>query len=116
MDVFERLKLADEIATMAEKNIHYIVVERFSNINLHPKTVPNAEMGDLYEYLMRTFNESSNEAPGEHFTPRDAIRLLVDLVFAGDDEALSTPGAIRSIYDAFNQVWIQSSVSVEVAA
>ena len=99
MDVFERFKLADEIATMAEKNILYIVVERFSNIDLHPRTVTNAEMGDLYEYLIRTFNESSNEAPGEHFTPRDAIRLLVDLVFAGDDEALSTPGTIRSIYD-----------------
>ena len=99
MDVFERFKLADEISTMAEKNILYIVVERFANIDLHPEAVSNAEMGDLYEYLIRTFNESSNEAPGEHFTPRDAIRLLVDLVFAGDDEALSTPGAIRSIYD-----------------
>lgn len=99
MDVFERFKLADEISTMAEKNILYIVVERFANIDLHPNTVTNAEMGDLYEYLIRTFNESSNEAPGEHFTPRDAIRLLVDLVFAGDDAALSTPGTIRSIYD-----------------
>lgn len=99
MDVFERFKLADEISTMAEKNILYLVVERFANIDLHPNTVTNAEMGDLYEYLIRTFNESSNEAPGEHFTPRDAIRLLVDLVFAGDDEALSVPGTIRSIYD-----------------
>lgn len=99
MDVFERFKLADEINTMAEKNILYLVVERFANIDLHPKTISNAEMGDLYEYLIRTFNESSNEAPGEHFTPRDAIRLLVDLVFAGDDDALSTPGTIRSIYD-----------------
>ncbi|WP_297185141.1 class I SAM-dependent DNA methyltransferase [uncultured Corynebacterium sp.] len=99
MDVFERFKLADEISTMAEKNILYLVVERFANIDLHPDTVSNAEMGDLYEYLIRTFNESSNEAPGEHFTPRDAIRLLVDLVFAGDDEALSVPGTIRSIYD-----------------
>lgn len=99
MDVFERFKLTDEISTMTEKNILYLVVERFANIDLHPKTVSNAEMGDLYEYLIRTFNESSNEAPGEHFTPRDAIRLLVDLVFAGDDEALSLPGTIRSIYD-----------------
>ncbi|WP_232958322.1 type I restriction-modification system subunit M [Corynebacterium meridianum] len=99
MDVFERFKLADEISTMTEKNILYIVVERFANIDLHPKTVTNAEMGDLYEYLIRTFNESSNEAPGEHFTPRDAIRLLVDLVLAGDNHALSVPGTIRSIYD-----------------
>ena len=78
MDVFERFKLADEIATMAEKNILYIVVERFSNIDLHPKTVTNAQMGDLYEYLIRTFNESSNEAPGEHFTPW-ILSLLVTM-------------------------------------
>lgn len=99
MDVFERFKLADEISTMAEKNILYLVVERFAKIDLHPDRVSNAEMGDLYEYLIRTFNESSNEAPGEHFTPRDAIRLLVDLVFASDNDVLSTPGTIRSIYD-----------------
>ena len=99
MDVFERFGLAAEISKMAEKNLLYIVLERFADVDLHPETVTNAEMGDLYEYLIRTFNESSNEAPGEHFTPRDAIRLLVDLVFAGDDEALSVPGTIRSIYD-----------------
>lgn len=99
LDVFERFKFAEEINTMAEKDILYLVVERFAGIDLHPQKVTNAEMGDLYEYLIRTFNESSNEAPGEHFTPRDAIRLLVDLVFAGDDEALSVPGTIRSIYD-----------------
>lgn len=116
MDVFERFKLADEIRTMAEKNILYIVVERFANIDLHPEAVSNAEMGDLYEYLIRTFNESSNEAPGEHFTPRDAIRLLVDLVFAGDDEALSTPGTIRSIYETFMPRWIQMRASYDLAA
>ena len=99
LDVFERFKFAEEISTMAEKDILYLVVERFAGINLHPQKVTNAEMGDLYEYLIRTFNESSNEAPGEHFTPRDAIRLLVDLVFAGDDEALSTQGTVRTIYD-----------------
>ena len=58
-----------------------------------------SEMGDLYEYLIRTFNESTNESPGEYFTPRDAIRLMVDLIFAGDDDALSVPGTVRSIYD-----------------
>lgn len=59
MDVFERFKLADEIATMAEKNILYIVVERFSNIDLHPKTVTNAEMGDLYEYSTSSARSTS---------------------------------------------------------
>ena len=99
IDVFERFKFEDQIRTMAEKNLLYIVVEEFTKVDLHPAHVTNAEMGDMYEYLIRTFNETSNESPGEHFTPRDAIRLLVDLVFAGDDEALTTPGAIRSIYD-----------------
>lgn len=99
LDVFERFGFATDIAKMCEKNLLLIVLQRFSEVDLHPGKVSNAEMGDLYEYLIRTFNESSNEAPGEHFTPRDAIRLLVDLVFAGDDEALSVPGTIRSIYD-----------------
>ncbi|QYB16313.1 type I restriction-modification system subunit M [Schaalia turicensis] len=99
IDVFARFKFEDQIRTMDEKNLLYIVVEKFTKVDLHPDHVTNAEMGDMYEYLIRTFNETSNESPGEHFTPRDAIRLLVDLVFAGDDEALTTPGAIRSIYD-----------------
>lgn len=99
LDVFERFKFGDQIARMADKDLLFIIVEKFARVDLHPNKVPNAEMGDLYEYLIRTFNESTNESPGEYFTPRDAIRLMVDLVFAGDDDALSVPGAVRSIYD-----------------
>jgi len=99
LDVFERFKFGDQIARMAEKDLLFIIVEKFARVDLHPNKVPNAEMGDLYEYLIRTFNESTNESPGEYFTPRDAIRLMVDLVFAGDDDALSVPGTVRSIYD-----------------
>lgn len=99
IDIFPRFKFEDQIHYMAEKNLLYIVVEAFTKVDLHPSKVTNAEMGDMYEYLIRTFNESSNESPGEHFTPRDAIRLMVDLIFAGDDEALSEPGTIRTIYD-----------------
>lgn len=99
IDMFARFKFEEQIRYMADKNLLYIVLEKFAKIDLHPSRVSNAEMGDMYEYLIRTFNESSNESPGEHFTPRDAIRLMVDLIFAGDDDALSEPGTIRTIYD-----------------
>lgn len=116
IDVFDRFKFEDQIRTLEEKDLLYLVVERFAGIDLHPSKVSNAEMGDMYEYLIRTFNESSNESPGEHFTPRDAIRLLVDLVFAGDDEALSVPGTIRSIYETFMPQRIQTRANYDLAA
>jgi type I restriction enzyme M protein len=99
IDVFERFKFENEIATLDEKNRLYLVVSKFAEVDLHPTTVPNAEMGDLFEELIRKFAEASNEEAGEHYTPRDAIRLMVDLLFAEDNHALLEPGAVRSIYD-----------------
>lgn len=99
IDVFERFKFEQEIAQMAESDRLLIVVKAFKDVDLHPNRVSNAEMGDLFEELIRKFAEASNETAGEHFTPRDAIRLMVDLLFAGDDEALSKPGIIRTVYD-----------------
>jgi type I restriction enzyme M protein len=99
IDVFERFRFENEIATLAEKNRLLIVVQKFAEVDLHPQVVSNAQMGDLFEELIRKFAEASNETAGEHFTPRDAIRLMVDLLFAGDDEALSEKGAVRTVYD-----------------
>lgn len=99
IDVFDRFKFDDQIEAMAESNRLLLVVQRFAEIDLSPAALPNAAMGDLFEELIRKFAEASNETAGEHFTPRDAIRLIVDLLFAGDDSGLSTPGAVRSIYD-----------------
>jgi len=99
IDVFERFKFAAEVATLAEKNRLYLVVSKFAEVDLHPDTVPNAQMGDLFEELIRKFAEASNETAGEHYTPRDAIRLMVDLLFAEDSVALLEPGTVRSIYD-----------------
>jgi type I restriction enzyme M protein len=99
IDVFERFKFENEIATLEENNRLYIVVAQFAGIDLHPDVVSNAEMGDLFEELIRKFAEASNETAGEHFTPRDAIRLAVDLAFAEDSEALSGEGVVRSVYD-----------------
>ena len=99
IDVFERFKFENEIATLEENNRLYIVVSQFADIDLHPDTVSNPEMGDLFEELIRKFAEVSNETAGEHFTPRDAIRLGVDLVFAEDGDALTEKGVVRSVYD-----------------
>jgi type I restriction enzyme M protein len=99
IDVFERFKFENEIATLDEKNRLYLVVSMFADIDLHPETVSNADMGDLFEHLIRKFAEASNETAGEHFTPRDAIRLMVDLLFAEDNDALLEPGIVRSVYD-----------------
>lgn len=68
-------------------------------MDLHPSKVSNREMGYLFEELIRRFNEASNEEAGDHFTPREVIRLMVNLLFAEDDAALTTPGIIRTLYD-----------------
>ena len=99
IDVFERFKFEAEIATLDEKNRLYLIVSKFAEVDLHPDSVPNAEMGDLFEHLIRKFAEASNETAGEHYTPRDAIRLMVDLLFADDAEALLEPGTVRTVYD-----------------
>ncbi|MDP2774201.1 MAG: class I SAM-dependent DNA methyltransferase [Nocardioides sp.] len=99
IDVFERFRFDNQITTLAEKNRLLIVVQKFADVDLHPSKVSNAEMGDLFEELIRKFAEASNETAGEHFTPRDAIRLMVDLLFAGDDQALAEKGVVRTVYD-----------------
>ena len=99
IDVFERFKFENELATLDEKNRLYLVTSKFAEVDLHPDTVPNADMGDLFEHLIYKFAEASNEEAGEHYTPRDAIRLMVDLLFAEDNKALLEPGTVRTIYD-----------------
>ncbi len=99
VDVFERFAFEQEIGKMDEKGRLYEVVSQFAAVDLHPDTVPNAEMGDLFEELIRKFAENSNETAGEHFTPRDAIHLMVDLLFAEDTDGLAKEGVIRTVYD-----------------
>ena len=68
-------------------------------MDLHPNTVSNSQMGQVFEELIRKFAEISNETAGEHFTPREVIRLMVNLLFIEDDAVLATPGVVRTIYD-----------------
>ncbi|WP_024442709.1 class I SAM-dependent DNA methyltransferase [Mycobacterium sp. UM_WGJ] len=99
IDVFERFKFENELATLDEKNRLYLVTSQFAEVDLHPDVMSNAEMGDLFEFLIYKFAEASNEEAGEHYTPRDAIRLMVDLLFAEESAALLEAGTVRTIYD-----------------
>src|SRR5438876_697566 len=98
-DIFESFDFHTQIDRLAKAGLLYLVAEKFANIDLHPETVSNAQMGAVFEELIRKFAEISNETAGEHFTPREVIRLMVNLLFIEDDEALTKPGIVRSIYD-----------------
>ncbi len=97
--IFEYLEFETEIEKMSEANILYLVVSRFADVDLHPDTVPNEQMGLIFENLIRRFNELANETAGDHFTPREVIRLMVNVLFINDDELLATPGTVRTLLD-----------------
>ena len=88
-----------QITRLDEANLLYLVLGQFAEIDLHPETVSNTEMGYLYEELIRRFSELSNETAGEHFTPREVIRLMVDLLFVEDEDTLRTRGIVKTLYD-----------------
>ena len=98
-DIFERFDFHTQIERLDKANLLYLVTEKFATIDLHPNVVTNAQMGTVFEELIRRFAELSNETAGEHFTPREVIRLMVNLLFIEDDDALTKPGVVRSIYD-----------------
>jgi type I restriction enzyme M protein len=98
-DVFDHFEFNAQIERLAKANLLYQVTEKFSQVDLHPDVVSNVQMGDVFEELIRKFAEISNETAGEHFTPREVIRLMVNLIFIEDDDILSKPGVVRTIYD-----------------
>ncbi len=98
-EIFDHFKFAEFIGLLNDANLLYKVVQKVRTMDLHPKAVSNYEMGLVFEELIRKFAESSNDTAGEHFTPRDIVRLTTSLVFMEDDEALTKPGIIRTIYD-----------------
>ncbi|WP_080582727.1 type I restriction-modification system subunit M [Sinorhizobium fredii] len=99
-DIFlDKFLFTDQLKRLKDGEILWPVFERFCQIDLHPDRVSNVEMGYLFEELIRRFSEISNETAGEHFTPREVIRLIVDLLIANDDEKLTGRGIIRQVYD-----------------
>ncbi len=98
-EIFEHFKFEEFVGQLADANLLYKVVQKFANTDLSPEAISNHEMGFVFEELIRRFAESSNETAGEHFTPRDIVRLTTSLVFMEDDDALTKDGIIRTIYD-----------------
>lgn len=98
-DIAEEWKFSEQIDYLAKQDLLYLAVQQFRGVDLAPALVTNHDMGLIFEELIRRFAELSNETAGEHFTPREVVQLAVNLLFAPDDEALTKPGTIRSIYD-----------------
>ena len=97
--IFDFFEFEAEIERMNEANILFLVVSKFTDVDLHPASVPNEQMGLIFENLIRRFNELANETAGDHFTPREVIRLMVHILFYRDDNLLATPGTVRKLLD-----------------
>jgi type I restriction enzyme M protein len=98
-EIFEHFKFSDFIGQLNDANLLYKIIQKVRQTDLSPQAISNHDMGLVFEELIRRFAESSNETAGEHFTPRDIVRLTTSLVFTEDGDALSKPGIIRTIYD-----------------
>lgn len=98
-DIFERFDFVAQVDRLAKNGLLYQVTEKFAQVPLHPGAVDNHQMGLAFEELIRRFAELSNETAGEHFTPREVIKLMVSLLFVEDDDLLSKPSVVRTIYD-----------------
>jgi type I restriction enzyme M protein len=98
-EVLEKYRFPERIATLDKAELLYHVVAKFADIDLHPKSVPNHAMGYIFEELLRRFSEMQNETAGEHFTPREVIKLMVNILFSEDEKALSGTAPVRTMLD-----------------
>lgn len=98
-DIMERFRFEEQVDRLDDAGILFLVARKFSAVDLHPDSVSNHEMGYIFEELIRKFSEQSNETAGEHFTPREVIRLMVNLLYAEDADGLTKPGVVRTMYD-----------------
>ena len=98
-DVLEKFDFDNTIRRLVEGGLLFQVLERFKNVDLHPDRVPNPMMGTIFEELIRKFNEALNENPGEHFTPRDVVHLMADVLLAGDEQRIAKRGVAVTLHD-----------------
>ncbi|HXG28575.1 MAG TPA: N-6 DNA methylase [Nevskiales bacterium] len=98
-EVLERFDFDNTISKLDEAGLLFQVLERFRKVDLHPDRIDNPTMGTIFEELIRKFNEALNENPGEHFTPRDVVHLMVDLMLAGDEDRIRRRGVVCTVYD-----------------
>ena len=98
-EIIDKFEFRNQIHRLEEANLLFLILERFNTIDLHPDVVSNLEMGYIFEELIRRFSEQSNETAGEHFTPREVIRLMVNILFSQDRTILGQKGIIKTVYD-----------------
>ena len=109
LDILEKFKFDGHITTMANTGILYIVIKEFTTpkANLHPDVISNLEMGYIFEEIVRRFSESHNEDAGQHYTPREVIQLMVNILFYDDNDLLSGNNVVKTIYDKTTPILIQ---------
>ncbi|MBO6574447.1 MAG: SAM-dependent DNA methyltransferase [Rhodothermales bacterium] len=122
-EIVENFGLARPLQKLHKNNRLFLFIEKFTEIDLHPSRVSNHTMGQIFEELLRRFSEMSNETSGEHYTPRDVVRLLVSLIFNEDRERLESQGLVRSVYDpccgtggmlSISKEWVHDEVNPDV--
>ena len=96
--IFERFKFTDQIEQLDASNRLFTIVKAMTDVDLHPDRIDNLQMGYLFEHLVMRFNEQANEVAGDHFTPREVIRLMANLIYTGEEDVYK-PGIFRTIYD-----------------
>lgn len=99
LDIIDHFRFDEHITILDKANLLYLVIQRMNTVDLHPYKVSSMEMGYIFEELIRKFAEASNETAGEHFTPREVIRLMVHILFANDSDILSKKGIVKTLYD-----------------
>ena len=121
--IIENFQLDKPVEKLLKNNKLYSLIDKFTEVDLHPSNVDNHTMGSIFEELLRKFSEMSNETSGEHYTPRDIVNLLVSLVFTGDEENLKGDGIIRTIFDPCcgtggmlteGKEWVNENISEDV--
>src|SRR3989338_2565815 len=98
-DILDHFNFEDHIERLDKSNLLFLIVKRFAGVDLHPDKIPNIEMGYIFEELIRKFADLSNETAGEHFTPREVIRLMVNILFLNDKDVLTKKGIVKTLYD-----------------
>ena len=123
-DIIKNFNLQPLVDKLHENDKLYLLIDKYTTVDLHPNTVDNHQMGTIYEELLRKFSEMTNEESGDHFTPRDIVQLLVTLVFGPDKENLQGKGLIRTIYDpccgtggllSIGKQWVKENINSDIS-
>ncbi len=119
LEILDNFQMDKPVEKLNKNNRLFLLIDKFTEVDLHPEVVNNHQMGQIFEELLRKFSEMSNETSGEHYTPRDIVKLLVSLVFS-DHEDLEGEGKIRSIFDpccgtggmlTIGKEWVQNNIN-----